>query len=773
MNHLENMELKHCNFLRRSLSECMVLLKSDGSFPLVKPCKIALYGNGARETLKGGTGSGEVNTFHDVNVEQGLENAGFTITTKQWLDAYSTLRRQKEKAFINSILSEGDNAVLTAMGKTMKEPEYDLPLDGKGDAALYVLSRQSGEGADRTFEKGDVLLTDTEVHDILALNKQFSVFMLVLNTGGVVDLSPVKDIKNILIMSQIGSEGGSVLADVLLGKQYPSGHLAATWSAVEDYNKDTDFGEKDDTVYKEGIHVGYRYFEGAGKKPLFPFGYGLGYTTFVIHTDGLSGDEKRAVLKGTVANTGERCGKEVVQVYLSYLSDRNDERLKVLAGWYKTKELQPGETEAFEIPFSLMDNATYDENLKQWVLEDGSYGVYVGNDCMHTVKAGSIDLDHKIVIPLEIHHKAEDPRMKQLTELSEETLAEICTGSFDAESGEADIIGNAASAVAGAAGQTVSIDNFTGNDQKILKQCGMDRPLIMADGPAGLRLAKDYYEDEDGAHAIGSGLPSSTMELMDENTRKQLEKKPPAGAEIRHHICTALPIGTAIAQSWDLNFAKECGDIVGAEMEAYGIDMWLAPALDIQRDIRCGRNFEYYSEDPLISGEMAAAVVNGVQKHPGKGAVIKHFAANNQETNRYASNSVVSEKALREIYLKGFEICIKKSHPSAIMTSYNLLNGIHTSENKHLLKDILKNEWGFNGIIMTDWIIRGMTDHASRYREPDAGLIMAAGGTLVMPGCRQDIEEILKALQDGRLNRKQLEENVCDLLRSMQYFYQK
>lgn len=773
MNHLESMEIKHRNILKESLSECMVLLKSDGKFPIDKPCNIALYGNGARETLKGGTGSGEVNTWKDVSVEQGLENSGFTVTTKNWLDSYSALRREKEKAFIQDILSEGNNSVLESMGKTMKEPEYDLPLNGEGEAALYVLSRQSGEGCDRSFEKGDVLLTDTEVHDILELNKQFDVFMLVLNTGGVIDLTPVKDVKNILLMSQIGSEGGNVLADVLLGKKYPSGHLSATWSGIHDYNQNTDFGEKDDTVYKEGMDVGYRYFDHMHKKPLFPFGYGLGYTSFQIQTDKVSLNDTTVSVTGSVLNTGNRCGKEVVQVYLSYPKGMKNVSSIALAGWYKTRELKPEEQDYFEIQFSLKDNAAYDEEEKQWFLDAGEYLIHVGNDCINTALAGSVHLDHKIMIPLGSHEKKEDPDLKKVSELTDETLAKISVGAFDSETGTADVIGNAASDVAGAAGETVGIHDFSGNDQKILETCGMGRSLIMSDGPAGLRLAKDYYEDEKGAHAVGSGLPASMMELLPEEERKQLEKKPAEGIEIKHHICTALPIGTAIAQSWNLNFAEECGDIVGTEMEAYDIDLWLAPALNIQRDIRCGRNFEYYSEDPLIAGEMAAAVVNGVQKHPGKSAVIKHFAANNQETNRYSSNSVISEAVFREIYLKGFEICVKKAQPEAVMTSYNLINGIHASENKHLLQEILRREWGFDGIIMTDWIVRELSDPTSKYGAPDAGLIMAASGTLVMPGCSTDIHEILNALHDGRLSRKQLEENVCDLLRMMQYTYQK
>ncbi|MBQ5556161.1 MAG: glycoside hydrolase family 3 protein, partial [Erysipelotrichaceae bacterium] len=234
----------------------------------------------------------------------------------------------------------------------------------------------------------------------------------------------------------------------------------------------------------------------------------------------------------------------------------------------------------------------------------------------------------------------------------------------------------------------------------------------------------------------------------------------PKNVDIFEQWCTAIPIGTAIAQSFNEDLACMLGDIVGEEMEIYGVDLWLAPALNIHRDVLCGRNFEYFSEDPLVSGVMAAAITRGVQSHPGKGVTIKHFAANNQEFNRYYSNSKVSERALREIYLRGFEYCIKREKPYAVMSSYNLLNGIHTSEHQGLCIDVLRREWNYDGILMTDWIIgRDMSVRGSIYPMPDPVKVAASSHSLYMPGSKKDYEKLLNGARDKKIPLKQLEVN--------------
>lgn len=799
-------EKEHIGLLRDSLAECTLFLRQNGAFPLETPGRIAAYGNGVRHTVKGGTGSGEVNSRYSVNVEQGLKGAGFTITTGRWLDAFDQVEQDAQKAFVKEIKERAKKkhtmAILEGMGAVMPQPEYDLPLDGEGDTAIYVLSRISGEGNDREPIPGDIRLTDSEAKTILALDAKYEKFMLVLNVGGVVDLTPVKEVSNILVLSQLGVETGSVLADILLGRANPSGKLTTTWASWEDYCREGEFGDINDTRYKEGIYVGYRYFDTVGKKPLFPFGYGLSYTSFDIAVTGAAAEGDTIRIKVAVSNTGARAGREVVQVYVSAPAGRLDKPYQDLAAFAKTDLLEPGASQELTISFSLRDCASYDAQKESYVLEAGSYVVRVGDSSDHTQPAALVDLDGEAVVTkagnclgetdfedwkpsgsetaaaeelsditrisvaaadietVTVSYDQEreiDPRVKDLTV---EELAYLNVGAFNPKAGALSVIGNAATNVAGAAGETTGI----------LKEKGFP-VLVMSDGPAGLRLAKEFYRDEKGAHGIGSSMvPESFLPFLPAPARFIMNLiggsgKPKKGQKVEYQYATAIPIGTAIAQSFNLPLAESYGSIVGDEMERFGVHLWLAPALNIHRDIRCGRNFEYYSEDPLISGKTAAAITRGVQRHPGCGTTIKHYAANNQEKNRYCNNSIVSERAMREIYLKGFGICVRESQPHALMTSYNLLNGVHTSEHRGLIEDILRCEYGFKGIVMTDWIVDMAQDKQSLHRMPIAAEIAKAGGDLVMPGSKGDFDSIVKAAKSGELELRQLQINATRVLR--------
>ncbi|MBE6969026.1 MAG: beta-glucosidase-related glycosidase [Ruminococcaceae bacterium] len=797
-------EKKHGDYVRTHLGECTVLLRSNGAFPLEKPGKIAAYGCGVRGTVKGGTGSGEVNSRYFVTVEEGLRAAGFTITSEAWLDAYDAVRAEAKKQFIQDVKARakanGEMPMLAAMGAVMPEPEHELPLCGEGDTAIYVLSRLSGEGNDRPVE-GDVKLCASEKRDILALNEKYEKFMLILNTGGPVDLGEVSEVGNILVMSQLGSESGHGLADILLGRQNPSGKLSTTWSRWEDYCPIGDFGGKADTRYREGIYVGYRWFDAVGQKALYPFGYGLSYTSFETACENVRVAGEIVTVRARVTNTGRRAGKEVVQVYLSAPWGKLDKPWQDLAGFAKTAELAAGESGHVEICFKLRDLASYDEERSAFVLEAGDYIVRVGNSSADTKIAAVLTLERE-VLTLQARRSCGRPdfadwrpeqREKEeigddvphicvdaagitpetavydepvavedaVKSLSDEQLAYLNVGAAAAHGGVLSVIGNASRLVSGAAGES----------SDAAKEQGLG-VMVMADGPAGLRLHRKFYRDKKGVHAIGAaGLPESMLYTMPAVLRWFLKRlgggdKVKKGVSVEYQYCTALPIGTALAQSWNVELAEGCGDIVGSEMERFGVHFWLAPALNIHRSILCGRNFEYFSEDPLIGGKMAAALTRGVQKHPGCGTTIKHYCANNQETNRYTNNSQVSERALREIYLRGFEICVREAQPHALMTSYNLLNGEHTSERRDLCEDILRSEWGYQGIVMTDWLISLMpADKSSPYRKPRAALIAAAGGELVMPGDKKDIKDILAALRSGELTREQLEVNASRLYR--------
>ena len=409
---LNQYEIDHLATVRENAPESMVLLASDGSFPLAGAGELALYGAGARRTIKGGTGSGDVNSRHVVTIEEGLEKAGFTLTTKAWLDAYDEVAQTNHADFVADIKARakeaGVPALIYGMGLADPAPAFDIPLDGGGEAAVYVLARDSGEGNDRRPEAGDVGLTDSEIRDIRALRDKFDKFLLVLNVGGVVDLTPVKDVRNILIVSQLGAAIGDSFADVLLGAAQPSGKLSTTWAAWEDYPAVGDFGDPDDTHYREGVYVGYRYFDSTATAPLFPFGFGLGYTSFELGAPAVAVSGSEVSATTTVTNTGGHAGKEVVQVYVSVPAGRLDQPYQALAGFCKTDELAPGAAQEVVVSFDLADLASYDEARAATVLEAGDYVVRVGTSSRDTVPAAVVHLAEAAVVR-ELHDALGDP----------------------------------------------------------------------------------------------------------------------------------------------------------------------------------------------------------------------------------------------------------------------------------------------------------------------------------------------------------------------------
>lgn len=791
---MEAYETDHLAAVRALAPECMVLLRSNGAFPLAEPGEIALFGSGARHTVKGGTGSGDVNSRHVTTVEEGLETAGFTIVTRPWLEAYERIRLRAHEEFIAGIRSEaarrGLPAIMVGMGSVMPEPEYMIPLDIPAGtdphAAVYVLSRTSGEGSDRAPEAGDLRLTDTEIRDILALNERFERFLLVLNVGGVVDLSPLDDVANILLLSQLGATVGDAFADVLLGRAYPSGKLATTWAAWDEDDQIGDFGDPDDTHYREGVYVGYRFYDSVGKEPLLPFGFGMGYTTFDVQTRQASLDGARVSIDVGVTNTGGYPGKETIQVYASVPAGRLDQPLQALAGFTKTDEIAPGATARITVDVDLTDLASYDEASHATILEAGRYLLRAGTSSRQLSPVAVVELaqdatvrhlagdlgepgftDWKPEAPavldipaglpvltvdpadLRLPDHAEPDEQGALQDLAlslarglrDDELVHIVLGDYRRGEDSGSIVGAASTTVIGAAGQTTT------------RLPGLPS-IIMADGPAGLRLAPTYGVDAEGPFSLGdSSLPATFLELMDDAGREALgiadEPQSREPTEIREQYTTAIPIGTALAQSWNPVLAERLGDVVGVEMERFGIHLWLAPAFNLHRSVLCGRNFEYLSEDPLLAGRIAAAITRGVQSHPGRGVTIKHLACNNQETNRLNSNSRVSPRALRDLYLRAFEICVRQARPAAVMTSYNLINGVHTSESTQLLEVILRREWGFDGLVMTDWVVDGMTHSDMKHPRATAAATIKAGNELFMPGGEADREDLLAALERG------------------------
>ena len=829
---VQSFETEHIAKVRELAPECAVLLKNEGVLPLEGTGKLALFGSGARRTIKGGTGSGDVNVRHYSTVEEGLTNAGFEITSGAWLDSYEDMMNSAKAAWVKEMKdaakAAGISPVFALMGKVMPEPEYEIPLEGEGDTAVYVLSRISGEGADREPVSGDINLSQTEIRDILALNEKYEKFVLVLNVGGMVNLKPVAAVKCVLLLGQLGTPTGDVCADILLGKSYPSGKLTMTWAPIEEYSTTEGFGDFNDTYYKEGIYVGYRYFDSFGKKPEYPFGYGLSYTTFQITDTGIAADGSKIEVTAVVKNTGSRAGKESVQVYVSAPAGKIDRPYQELRAFAKTAELAPGMSEALTMTFDLTEAAAYCEKCSAWVLEAGDYVVRVGVNSADTQVAGVVKLDETVVteqahkvggdcgfedivpplcadIPCDgavvVNVAASDIKTvpakssecpaalsgervdwqqvvsgeKTLDDfiggLTRSELADICIGTYSDDGGVGSVIGAGSALIAGGAGDTTHR----------VESAGLVS-LSMADGPAGLRINKEYKYVNGKVVPIGNAL-ESMMEMLDEDEIYMFGSVPEPSEEelaapVNYQYCIAIPIGTALAQSFNEDLCFTMGDMVGEEMEIFGVNYWLAPALNIMRSPLCGRNFEYFSEDPFVSGKVAAAITKGVQSHPGCGTTIKHFAVNNQETNRYGSNSVLSERALREIYLKGFEIAVKESAPESIMTSYNLINGEHSCNRADLVNTVLRDEWGYNGLVMTDWYITTslMVNPGSLHGPASAAGCVKACNNMTMPGTAEDNADILKALEDSThpyaLTDAELQRSARPVLEAVLRLYQ-
>ena len=789
-------EIEHYGALDKIASECTLFFKRDKSFPIKSPCKVALFGSGARHTLKGGTGSGDVNSHFFVNIEQEFENAGFIVNTKKWLDEYDLAKANNKTEFIKQIKKEAKEKKMSApaysVGNNQYEFEHNISIrDYEGDICVYVLSRNSGEDADRRTIKGDIFLTDKEIEDILYLNERYEKFMLVLNVPGVVDLSPVLQVRNIFYLSQLGVVTSSVLVNVILGKANPSGKLSTSWARPLDYPFIDEFGDRDNTRYKEGVYVGYRYFDSVNVKPIFPFGFGLSYSEFKHHVIGYSIEGDAITVKVNVHNESEYAGKEVVQLYLGMAVDIDTPR-HILVGFNKTSLIPAHQSEEVEVSFKLSEFPIFNSELSRYELPKGTYLIEEGSSSRDLKPVIKIAINETVIIK-EVEKIEDRVDFEDLSNINKNVFdnidvptENINNSAFleskvlyfpkyqieipeiikslsidelilmnlgDYKTGLAGIIGQSGSLAPGAAGETT------------LRVKSIKSAICMADGPAGLRLISEYLVNHKGTYqlqedsiwkSIKDYLPSFLVKLLD--VKKNHKKK---GSRV-YQYTTAIPIATACAQSFSKPFMKEIGRLVREEMEIYDIDMWLAPGMNIHRNILCGRNFEYYSEDPFLTGEIASALVKSIQSNPYKMCTVKHFACNNQETNRFNNNSLVSIRALREIYLPGFARAIKYAKPAAVMTSYNLLNGIHTSSSSDLLIKILRCEMQYKGLVMTDWITTGQINdkssiHPYKYASDD----LINGVNICMPGSKKDIKDIKSALKSKKITREDLENNAA------------
>lgn len=777
-------ELAHGRLAREAAAEGMVLLKNEGILPLKTSAPVALLGCGADKTVKGGTGSGDVNNRESISIYRGFQDAGISVTSKGWLadykERYETARNLwKEKVLEDAKGTDNPFDAYAANPFSLPEGRKITEKDIKGAlTAVYVISRISGEGKDRRLAEGDYYLSRKEQEDILYLDRKNIPIVLVLNTGAPIELAGIMEkagnIKAILYVSLPGQEGGHAVADVLFGKAVPGGRLAATWARhYEDYPFAENFGYLNGNLeseeYREGIYVGYRYFDSFGIQPLFPFGYGLSYTDFSIKFEELRITGQGIEVAVSVENIGKQfSGREVVQIYVSLPQTGLAKEYHRLAGFAKTDILQPKDVQKLTVFIEQKQLASFSERKQAWMIEDGSYGVWIGNSSVslrleallvvsqQTVlertneigsnaaleelepsgvagkKAGQwMAMAREQKIPVFSFVPREEEKREPLTPLAEEQpVEELLPLLYGNITKGTSTLGSAGIRVPGSAGETT----------EALEEKYGKRSLILADGPAGLRLRQSYEVDRLTDRVYGTGVLGSLENgFLEENKFHK-------DADTYYQYCTAFPVGTALAQTWDVELVRKFGKAIAAEMEEFHVDLWLAPGMNIQRNPLCGRNFEYYSEDPLLSGRMAAAVTDGVQNGGRHGVTIKHFACNNQEDNRAGVDVRVSQRALREIYFRGFEIAVKESAPAAIMTSYNLINGIHTANSRDICTTVARKEWGFGGVIMSDWNTTVPEDGSVPWKCADAG------NDIIMPGNYNDQENIRKAYAGGELS---------------------
>lgn len=789
--------------------EGIVLLENDGTLPLT-PGKIALYGAGAGMTIKGGTGSGEVHERHAVTIREGMEAAGFTVTTDHWIDGYEEMYRVGEAAYTRKFRQ---GLLKLDIANIMASP-YQYPfgqpvtlgdiMRSDTDTCIYVIARQAGEGADRKLKNFEYSLSDIEKENIALCAASYEKFIVVVNVGSVFDLSFLDEIEGInavVYFAQQGMEGGRAFADLIAGKAVPSAKTVDTWP--KDY-KDIPFamdysylnGDLEEEYYREGIYVGYRYFDSYDVEPRYPFGYGLSYTTFSIEKENVELVGTKVMVRVNVTNTGSTySGKEVVQLYASCPQTGMAKEYQRLAAFAKTGVLAPGGTETAVLSFDMKDLASYRESDAAWVLEAGDYILRLGASSRDTEAVAALVLDGETIVEqcmnvsrtvLEVR-EMDPPALKDTNEEKDAAEAQdadllripVPASAFETEVCEYRDPEIYESPVSDAVLDVLSTEELcevvagtgmVGNGPRFFDAMGsagyttgafIDRGLpnvCLADGPAGLRLQKVSTVTRSGNVKAAEPMLSALKYLPDPVQKVMFGD--PDRQPCVYQFTTAFPVGLALAQSWNTKLVERVGDAVGKEMERYGVTYWLAPGMNIHRNPLCGRNFEYYSEDPLLTGKMAAAMSRGVQSHRGCFVTIKHFCCNNQEDNRNRTNANVNERALREIYLRGFRIAVQEGHARALMTSYNKVNGTYVNNSYELITKVLRNEWGFDGLVMTDWFAtgKGLGSHCAA---------IEAGNDLIMPGGKGVVRELKAKLKSGELDGTALRRCAANVIRGV------
>ena len=699
---------------RIAAEEGIVMLKNNGVLPIEKDENVCIFGRIQRDYFFVGYGSGgDVNKPYCVDLVDGMKNAGIKVD------------EQIEKIYSDWIKKNpADDGFWGAWPRYHDEMKIDektvTDASRRSSCAVVVIGRSAGEDRENTLKKGSYYLTDDETALLDKVTANFKNTVVLINSGNIIDMSWMNKYGDrlgaVLYVWQGGMESGNAIGEVLSGKVSPSGKLPDTIAdCYESYPAAENFGERAYNNYAEDIFVGYRYFETfAPEKVMFPFGFGLSYTSFELSDKTVMEADDRIIVSVKVRNVGSAAGKEVIEVYYGAPQGELGKAAKSLAAYEKTRTLLPGEEQRVVVSFPCANMASFDDSGKSgaafcYVLEAGDYPIYAGTDVRSCEQIG-------------VHTEPELRVTERLASRADCAPKEA----FDRLVAATDEQGKIEKAYESVPLSTVSrreeieknlpeAPDFTGDKGIKLEDVANNRATL-----AGFTAQLEDVELEAlcrGDYVMNSKLGTPGNAAVYGGILKSLRKKgvPPVSATdgpsgIRLHCyASLLPIGTLLASTWNQQLVRELYALEGAEMARKGSDVLLAPGMNIHRDPLCGRTFEYFSEDPLLAGTMGAAVVRGIQSQ-GVSACPKHFACNNQETMRIYNDSRVSERALREIYLKGFEICVKTAHPFNIMTSYNKINGVWGHYHYGTCTQILRGEWEYDGCVMTDWWMRASKD---------------------------------------------------------------
>jgi len=699
---------------RQAAAEGVVLLRNDDAvLPLTPDRTVAVFGRVQLDWFAVGYGSGgDVKVPYVWNLLAGLRDAGISIDT-ELADLYTRWCAQNPPE-------------LTGTWGTWPHHFPEMPLApavaaeaaARADTAVVVIGRAAGEARDSLRVPGSFELTADERSLLDAVTASFSRTVVVIDAGNVMDLSWLAGygdrIAGVLYAWQGGMEGARAVAAVLAGEVPASGRLTDTiaWS-YDDYPSAPNFGGLDANVYAEDVFVGYRYFETfAPDRVQFPFGFGLGYTTFDVEVAEAVTDAGTLRLTVDVRNTGIRDGKETVQVYVALPGAVLAQPSRCLVAFAKTGLLGPGETERVALTIAFDDLASYDDSgvtghRSAWVLEAGEYRFFVGTDVRSAAEAAVVQMERLRVVRQAREVAAPVVPFSRMTvvrgadgaaqvgwEPAPMATVDRREHILDALPVASPLTGDVGITLDDVAAGAASLDAF-------VAQLTPEELALIARGDVTMHSPLGAPGN---AGVLGGVAPS----LREKGVRPVTTTDGPSGIRLAAYA-SLLPSGTALASTWNPDLVRELAALHGQEMIRKGSDVLLSPGMNIHRDPLCGRNFEYFSEDPLVSGRMAAAVVRGVQSQ-GVAACPKHFAANNQETNRTRNDSRVSERALREIYLRGFELCVREARPLALMTSYNRINGVWSHYHHGLVTDVLRGEWGYEGCVVTDWWMEDADD---------------------------------------------------------------